>query len=57
MCRMFPIFSKITEFCNQSGITTIAETAAEAQRSAAHNDTDWSGYAMQESMLMKGKVR
>lgn len=42
-CRMFPIFSKIAEFCTQHGISAVAETAAEAQRSAAHNDTEWSG--------------
>jgi hypothetical protein len=41
---MFPIFYQVAEFCNRFGIVPVAETAAEAKKSAAHNDTDWQGF-------------
>ena len=44
MCRLLPIFSKIAEMCRGWGIQAVCETAAEAQQSAANNDTDWQGY-------------
>lgn len=61
--RMFPIFYQIAEFCKGLGITPIAETAAEAKKSAAHNDTDWQGFNNRgeygdeddSSALMEGK--
>lgn len=41
---MFPIFSKMAELVKPWGIDVTAETAAEAQMSAANSDQDWSGY-------------
>lgn len=44
MCRMFPLFHQLQEFCSQYGITAYAETASEAKRDALKNDQDWEGY-------------
>jgi hypothetical protein len=41
---MFPIFYQVAEFCRRFSIVAEAETAAEAKKSAAHNDTDWQGF-------------
>jgi len=43
-CRMFPLFDSISALCKQWGFGVAAETAAEAKKSAANNDTDWEGY-------------
>jgi hypothetical protein len=37
-------FDQVSEFCGHFGITTQAEAAAEAKKSADNNDTDWEGY-------------
>ncbi|KAF6250689.1 hypothetical protein COO60DRAFT_1646284 [Scenedesmus sp. NREL 46B-D3] len=42
--RMFPIFYKVAELCSSLGFAAAAKTAAEAQKSATHNDTDWQGF-------------